>query len=112
MGKDYRGIRGVRMGLKSLPDIVEPLKWNGPTESDLNIKNMKNNCMYCGGEMEPYHDYGNTLFWRCYGYDEYNNNPCVNNPDGKLKCPLTSQIINDTGNRMKRFADWMPPQLI
>ena len=113
MTKDYRNIRGIKMGLKSRPEIIPPLKWNGPSEQDLNLSDLGiPNCVYCGNKMEPYQDYGNTLFWRCHGWDHVKNQPCVNNPDGDLRDMLTSNYIQNAGNKLALFQDWMPPRLI
>jgi len=112
MPRDYRNIRGRAFESDAMPSIKNGLQWKGPSESDLNLGFMKPKCMYCGGEMAIWRETENQIQWRCFGIDESNNKPCINNPDYELKDPLTYDQIEHTGNRLKRFADWMPPRLI
>jgi len=110
--RDYRKIRGRPFESAAMPSLRKGLQWRGPSESDLNLGFMRPKCAYCGGEMEPWRDTQQTLYWRCYGFNEVTGKPCLNNPDYELKDPITYDDINSGAVRLRRFANWMPPRLI
>lgn len=98
----------VAMLKKCNKNVIDPDKWRGPAEADLDLRIIDHKCRICGMPMYPFKDYGNYLIWAC------ENEFCINNPDSKLKAKydFTGDTFLNLGNPNLAWRNWMPETLI